>query len=403
LFAGYNGKDLSISNIEVIKQTSAGGMNSIMDTGTRNPYSIQFNVGVQREIVRNLALSVDYVMIRSLKFGAADVYSLDVNQWNRFSNYTINPNTGVASSGPFRNPVLPACTAAQAGDPSAQCSTGPIYLRLSSRNGRYNSLQFKLDKRFSSGIQFSATYAFSKTTAHNGLYNFYDWNAGYGISANPKHKFTANVTWEMPSYKGGQKLMRGLASGWQLSSIILGTSARPSDVTMGSYDTDGDGITYFRLPGMDINTFGWSVDKDDLRRLVDEYNATYPAPANVALKDIPRSQRDARGNAYPYIVLPDDFSNNDSFWTADLRLSRAIPLRENVRLQIIAEGFNILNISNLTGYSSTLDAMVRPAVTGGTPTLPPRGLLFGQPTGRTQSVFGSGGPRAFQLAARLTF
>ena len=249
LFAGYDGKDLSITNIEVIKQTSAGGMNSIMDTGAKNPYSIQFNVGVQREIVHNLGLSVDYVMIRSLKFGAADVYSLDVNRWNRFSDYTINPDTGSASVSAFRDPVLPACTPAQAGDPSALCSTGPINLRLSSRNGRYSSLQFKLDRRFSSGLQFSATYALSKTTAHNGLVAFDDWNAGYGISANPRHRFTANATWDLPSYQGAQKVMRGLASGWQLSTIVLGTSARPADVRIGRYDTNGDGIQYSRLPG----------------------------------------------------------------------------------------------------------------------------------------------------------
>ncbi len=403
MFAGYDGKDLSITNIEVIKQTSAGGMSSVMDTGTRNPYSVQFNIGVQREIARNLALSVDYVMIRSVKFGAADLYSLDFNRWGRFSDYTISPATGVASPGAFRSPVLPACTPTQARDPKALCSTGPILVRLSSRNGRYSSFQVKLDRRFSGGLQFSTTYALSKTTAHNGLFVFDNWNAGYGISANPKHKFTANATWDVLRYKGDRKLLRGFANGWQLSAIIQGTTGRPMDVRIGSFDTNGDGILFFPLPGMDLNTFGWSVDKDDIRRLVDKYNSTVPAPANVALKDIPRSQRDARGSAYPYIILPDDFSNNDSFWTTDLRLSRTIRIKEKVSLRIIAEGFNILNISNLTGYSGTLDAYVRPAVTGGTPTLPPRGLLFGQPTGRTQSVFGSGGPRAFQFAARLAF
>jgi hypothetical protein len=409
LFSGYDGKDLSITNIEVIKQTSAGGMNSIMDSDTKNPYSIQFNVGVQREIVHNLGLSVDYVMIRSLKFGAADVYSLDINRWGRFSDYTIDPNTGVANIGPFQNPVLPVCTPAQAGDPKAQCATGPINLRLSNRNGRYNSLQFKLDRRFVGGLQFSVTYALTKTTAHNSIVSWDDLDAGYGISANPKHKFTANATWDVPKYNGDQKLLRGLANGWQLSSIVQGLSGAPKDVTFGNawagtdFDLNGDGFKYFRLPGMDMTTWGWSVGADDIRRLVDEYNATYPAPANVALKDVPRSQRDAQGRAFNYVVLPDNFSNNDSFWTADLRLSRTISFREDIKLRLIAEGFNILNISNLTGYSSILDAYVRPAVTGGEPSLPPRGLLFGQPTSRTQSVFGSGGPRAFQFAARLTF
>jgi hypothetical protein len=401
MFSIYNGKDTSITNIEVIKQTSAGGMNSIMDASAKNPYSIQFNAGVQREIARNLGISVDYVMIHSVKFGAADVYNLDFNQWNRFSDYTINPNTGAAS--PVRNPILPACSPAQSLDPKAKCSNGPINVRMSGRSGRYNSLQVKLDRRFSNSFQLSATYARSQTTAHNSLISVTNYNAGYGISANPKHKFTANATWDTPKYAGGQKLLRGLANGWQLSTIIQGITGTPKDVTLGSYDPDGDGISYFRLPGMDINTYGWSVNNDDIKRLVDNYNKTYPAPANVALKDIPRSQRDAQGRAYPYVVLPNNFRYNDSFWTGDLRLSRTIRIREKASLRIIAEGFNILNISNLTGYSSTLDAYVRPAVTGGTPTLPSTFPLFGQPTSRTQSVFGTGGPRAFQFAARVAF
>jgi hypothetical protein len=101
--------------------------------------------------------------------------------------------------------------------------------------------------------------------------------------------------------------------------------------------------------------------------------------------------------------LPENFANNDSFMTHDLRLSRTFNINENVRLQINAEGFNIFNIANLTGFSGTLDAYVRPSTTGGTPRLPATGLLFGQPTARVSAIFGTGGPRSFQVAARLTF
>jgi hypothetical protein len=120
--------------------------------------------------------------------------------------------------------------------------------------------------------------------------------------------------------------------------------------------------------------------------------------------------------------LPDKFSNADSFLTHDLRVTRSIPIGEKVKLQLIGEGFNIFNIANLTGFSGTLNALGRAtAATGGVPTLPNGtrvdqnpdcsgaraafvcGLTFGQPTGRFSPIFGSGGPRAFQLAARLSF
>jgi len=61
----------------------------------------------------------------------------------------------------------------------------------------------------------------------------------------------------------------------------------------------------------------------------------------------------------------------------------------------------IFNIANLTGYSGTLDRVTRPSVAGVAPGNP--SFNFGQPTGRVNPVFGTGGPRALQFAARLAF
>jgi len=113
----------------------------------------------------------------------------------------------------------------------------------------------------------------------------------------------------------------------------------------------------------------------------------------------------------PYIVLPEKFSTGDSFLTHDLRLTRTFSITERIKLNLIGEGFNIFNIANLTGFSGTLNAYVRPTATRNattgvvTITAPGRNpdFTFGQPTGRVNAVFGSGGPRAFQLAARISF
>ena len=48
------------------------------------------------------------------------------------------------------------------------------------------------------------------------------------------------------------------------------------------------------------------------------------------------------------------------------------------------EVFNLFNTANLSGRSGDV-------------------LGFGQPTSRVTQVFGSGGPRAFQIAARVSF
>jgi hypothetical protein len=205
-------------------------------------------------------------------------------------------------------------------------------------------------------------------------------------------------------------------------------SGTPTSVTLpGTLDIDGDGTFVNRLSGTGVSSFGYNLNADDIRSLVAKYNASIPAAPTVLLRDVTAAQRDALGTALPFIILPDDFSNSDSFLTHDLRVARSIPFTEKVKLQLIAEGFNIFNIANLNGFSGTLNAVGRVTLDPTTgllkpPTLPngaipigqgfdcsgPRaafacGLTFGQPTGRVSPIFGSGGPRAFQLAARLSF
>ncbi|MGH9847744.1 MAG: hypothetical protein ACREEM_54340 [Blastocatellia bacterium] len=55
-------------------------------------------------------------------------------------------------------------------------------------------------------------------------------------------------------------------------------------------------------------------------------------------------------------------------------------------MQLIGEAFNLFNIANLGGYSGVLNSS-----------------RYGLPSSRRGQVFGSGGPRAFQFAARLAF
>jgi hypothetical protein len=140
-------------------------------------------------------------------------------------------------------------------------------------------------------------------------------------------------------------------------------------------DFNGDGTDGDVLPGTRVNQLNRGLGKEDLRRLVEEFNRDFAA------KLTPRNQ------TIPTITLPADYQFGDNYLTQDLRLSRTIAFREKYRLTLIGEVFNLLNIANLSGHSGNL---ANPAT-------------FGQPTRRFDQVFGSGGPRAFQLAARVSF
>src|SRR5207244_9354068 len=68
----YKGTDLSIRGINIVKSVQGGqGLDAVYDNDSgRIPYTIHLDVGVQREVVRNLAVSADFVMRRGVGFGA---------------------------------------------------------------------------------------------------------------------------------------------------------------------------------------------------------------------------------------------------------------------------------------------------------------------------------------------
>jgi hypothetical protein len=103
----------------------------------------------------------------------------------------------------------------------------------------------------------------------------------------------------------------------------------------------------------------------------------------------------------------DDARFNDSFNSFDLRLSKLFKLGERIRLEPIAEVFNLFNVTNILGvsnvnYSGFSNVLVRDSNDQADPGFL-RSSSFGQPVTTAGGVFGSGGPRAFQLAVRMTF
>ncbi|NJM52809.1 MAG: hypothetical protein HC846_05090 [Blastocatellia bacterium] len=75
-------------------------------------------------------------------------------------------------------------------------------------------------------------------------------------------------------------------------------------------------------------------------------------------------------------------------------MSKTFIFKERFRLEPIVEVFNLFNVTNILGASNTNYSGYGNVL--GTPS-------FGQPITTAGGVFGSGGARAFQFAARFTF
>ena len=336
-----NLNDLSIRNIQLGKTAT-----NLYPLEYPVQHAIHMNIGVQRELRGNMVLGVEFVR---RNFEDTLLGSVDLNRFNRFVN-------GVQS------PVIPRClTAAERNDPNAQCSNGPITFWTPEGREVYNGLLVKLDKRFSNRYLFGISYALTDRATVDGISNLDNYFANYGPTG-ARHIVNMSALFDLP---------------WnvQLGIISAMSSRGPVMPSITNVDLDGDGTTTTPIPGVDYNCFNRGCSKDDLRQAVASFNQQYAG------------QRDARGQLIAPITLPSDFEFGDSFSSQDVRITKTFDLRDTSKLAVFMEVFNVFNVANLGGYSFNLSNTQN----------------FGQPTNRASQVFGSGGPRAFQIGGRFTF
>jgi hypothetical protein len=165
---------------------------------------------------------------------------------------------------------------------------------------------------------------------------------------------------------------------WQFrASFSVSVYSRPPfSPYVNGVDLNGDGSLNDLLPESRVNQFNRGLSKDDLAYLVQTYNEEFANRPTLG------------GQTAPPLILPGSYRFHDSFFAQDLRLSRTFALgSERVRLVMFGEVFNLLNTANLVQYGGNI---ANPAE-------------FGQPGARFTQIFGSGGPRAFQLGMRVNF
>src|SRR5262249_53577395 len=272
-----DGTDLSVRGIEVIKQGD-----QLVDPNSTTGYAMHVNIGVQRELPAHFVLTADYVMRRMVKIGALQgVFTIDRNRFNRPLVTGVDPNTGVVSF--VRNPVIPLCTAAQAAalNPADNCSTGPINIFSSGATFRYQGLHVTLERRYSSGFQLLAGYAWARTFGFidGGFTSYDDYSQAYGIIPNTRrHGLRGRGIWNVPDYSGSSQVLRAFRNSWTISFISEALSSTPLDTLLAGLDLDGDGISNTLLPGTSRhNQLGQGLSSSQLKALVSQYNADVDA------------------------------------------------------------------------------------------------------------------------------
>lgn len=226
--------------------------------GNKRPYSHQWNVTVDRELGNNLALSVAYVGSagRRLPSSIDPLNAIDP----RFLSLGDRLNDEFAPGQASLNGVpLPyagwveqmtgcAPSVAQALRPYPQFCDSLQGLNESHGESHYNSLQVKLEKRFSGSTYALVSYTLSKTISSgsdNTQRDALTWNGVQGIispfererneviaATDTPHVLSAAFVYQLPWGEGKKWLNQGgianaLLGGWQASTIFRYSSGLP--------------------------------------------------------------------------------------------------------------------------------------------------------------------------------
>ncbi|HYE14805.1 MAG TPA: TonB-dependent receptor [Pyrinomonadaceae bacterium] len=319
----------------------AGGIN-IIDNRLQNPMVQQTNLGVQHEFSRGYLVRADYL--------------------HNFGTHFIIGRT----IGSVFNPVV----------------GGPDLVKNieSSVKTKYDGLLLSFERRFSGRYGFRASYTLSKAFNYanddqipfsNGPVNPENLQLEYGPTPNDqRHRFVFSGLFDAPL-------------GLRLAPIWTVASGVPMDILL----PDGS----FRIPTLQRNAGGRLFRTGaELNEFIRRINAAGGVPGVGLLP-----------------LVSDEARLSDSFNSLDLRLARPFAFGERLRLEPIAEVFNLFNVTNVLGvsnvnYSGFSNVLARDSNDPSDPGFL-RSSSFGRPVTTAGGVFGSGGPRAFQFAVRLTF
>jgi hypothetical protein len=322
---------------------STGQSTYYVDPDLRTGYSQLFNLTLQREVAPNLSLEVAYVGAQARKLP--------------YAVGNINLNGAVS---------------AELGQINAQYSEG---------NSNYNSLQVKLNQKFSNNLSFLVAYTYGKSldngpapfdlgANHQSPQNPYDLAAEYGVSTNDvKHNGVGSFTYGLPVGKG-RMFLSGLSGwqqyvlgGWQLNGIAMVRSGLPYNVIQ-----QGNNQNY---PGYRPDLVGNPVLADPtIGRLGQYFN-----PKAFALPTC----------AAPLKVCPGDLGRNDfrgpGFSNLDASLFKDFAITERFGLQFRFEAYNVTNTPSFDNPGSDLS----------------QASTFGKITGTSSNA------RQLQFALKLKF
>lgn len=318
---------------------AAAGSIQYFNTNFQAPLINQYDFIVEHQIAKNTVVSASY--IGSLGRSLPTFIDQNLVRTGTFSApFTIvgGPNAGQTFT-------VPTAVRTSFGSQA-------VTEIQSSVKSEYNALVLQANRRLTAGLQFQTSYTLARATdtgqtsaffppsSGNSPLDVFDRSFESGISNfDVRHKFIISAVYAPRIFKGGSSsIYNYLLNGWSIAPIYAFYSGKPYD----------GGVSGGTLNG----TFG-----DNRLPIIARNSFRQPNVQNL-----------------------------------DVRLSKRFRFTERYNLELLAEGFNVFNRTNVFGVNSTLYTR-----SGNTLTFNPS---FGQTTGADSTLYRE---RQIQFAARFQF
>jgi hypothetical protein len=256
--------------------------------------------------------------------------------------------------------------------------------QLSSGNSVYHGLTINVTKRFSHGMELLSSYTYShsiddSTDLQSPLepQDSRFPNVERSNSDNDqRHRWVTSAVFQSPSAKQGDSAWKHFTGDFTLAPIIEVASGRPYTLITG---------TDFRLDlgasngRPSVGTGGAPSNSIHGVTFAVPNNCQTSAGTSFSVPGITTLGAGCNGNLgrNPFVT--------PGFFQIDLRLSRRFAMSERVKLDVIADGFNLLNRQNVAAVNQLCN-----------PTDPSGCLAAGQPTATYDA-------RQFQFALKLSW
>ncbi len=336
-----------------------------------NPLVHEGEITIEHELPGNQSISAGWLFSRGLHLPV--FVDGNVAPANATHTYDVLNSSGAVAS----SVTLPWYT--QRLNPQ----TGVILVGESVVNSWYNGLVLSYRKPMSHGVEALVNYTYSKSIddgAVAGQYGTfygtdspldpYNQKAENGLSdLDQRHRFVASVVYAPTPFLHSNRALHQIFDGFLFSGVVTVGSGQPVAAFMGSYPSGGvdGGFTGGEVSNAGSNTGG---------RPPQFGRNVYIAPGMRVF---------------------------------DLRVMREFRITERVRLQALAEAFNLFNHTNIFSvnttaftYSAAGAGACTSAIAAGTNGCIVPSPTFMAPTSST-STNGLYGPRQMQFSAKLTF